>query len=365
MKGLWAGAKGVEGHGQGHFPRLDCGADRAGGARAMTAQDGMEATTRAAPVDAVVIGRNEGERLVACLASLRGRVRRIVYVDSGSSDGSPARAAEAGAEVVALDMNQPFTAARARNAGLARLDGDGWVQMIDGDCSLDPGWIGAALAFAADHPQAVVICGRRRERFPEASVYNRLCDREWNTAIGRAKACGGDALMRLSALRAVGGYEADLIAGEEPDLCLRMARQGGEIWRIDAEMTLHDAAMTRFGQWWKRTRRAGHAFAEGAARHGAGPERHWVAETRRALIWGAGVPLAAVGAGIVHPVGLAVLLLWPLQILRLGWRWRRDGRAGWEAALFTVLGKIAEAQGAIGYWINRMRRRRGGLIEYK
>ncbi len=316
-------------------------------------------------VDAVVIGRNEGARLLASLASLQGQVRRIVYVDSGSTDGSAQAAAEAGAEVVALDMEQPFTAARARNAGLARLTGDGWVQVIDGDCSLDPGWIGTATAFAADHPQAVVICGRRRERFPQGSVYNRLCDREWNTPIGRANACGGDALMRLSALRDVGGYDAELIAGEEPDLCLRLARKGGEIWRIDAEMTLHDAAMTRFAQWWRRSRRAGHAFAEGAARHGAGPERHWVSETRRALFWGLGLPLAAVLAGMIHPAGLALLLAWLAQVLRLGLRWRAEGRPGWEAALFTVLGKIPEALGVVGYWFNRIRRRRARLIEYK
>ncbi|MBL4915903.1 glycosyltransferase family 2 protein [Szabonella alba] len=327
--------------------------------------DAASALAGNTPVDAVVIGRNEGARLLACLASLQGQVRRIIYIDSGSTDGSVEAAARAGAEVVALDMDLPFTAARARNAGLARLQGDGWVQMIDGDCSLDPGWIGAATAFAAGHPQAVVICGRRRERFAQASVYNRLCDREWNTPIGQATACGGDALIRLSALRAVGGYDASLIAGEEPDLCLRLARKGGEIWRINAEMTLHDAAMTRFGQWWNRTRRAGHAFAEGAARHGAGPERHWVAETRRALIWGAGLPLAALSGAALHPAALALLLLWPAQMARLGWRWRAEGRAGWEAALFTVLGKIPEAQGVIGYWLGRMRRRQAGLIEYK
>ena len=38
-------------------------------------------------VDAVVIGRNEGARLIACLDSLQGQVRRVVYVDSGSTDG--------------------------------------------------------------------------------------------------------------------------------------------------------------------------------------------------------------------------------------------------------------------------------------
>ncbi|MEZ5798321.1 MAG: glycosyltransferase family A protein [Paracoccaceae bacterium] len=317
------------------------------------------------PVDAVVIGRNEGARLAVCLAALRGQVRRVVYVDSGSTDGSVALAVAAGAEVVALDMSRPFTAARARNAGLARLGGEGFVQLVDGDCELRPGWIAAALAAFAAHPAAVVVCGRRRERHPEASVWNRLCDREWDTPVGQVRACGGDALMRLAALRAAGGYRDDLIAGEEPELCLRLARAGGEIWRIDAEMTLHDAAMTRFGQWWRRSRRAGHAFAEGAALHGAGPERHWRAETRRALVWGLGVPVAAAALMLVHPAGAALILAWPAQMARLGWRWRRQGRAGAEAAVFTVLGKLPEAQGVLGYWLGRLRGRRRGLIEYK
>ena len=316
-------------------------------------------------IDAVVIGRNEGARLTACLASLRGQVRRVVYVDSGSTDGSVGAAQAAGAEVVALDMTRPFTAARARNAGLARLEGDGFVQLLDGDCELRPGWIAAALRAFADHPRAVVVCGRRRERHPGVSVYNRLCDREWDTPVGQAAACGGDALMRLPALRAAGGYRDDLIAGEEPELCLRLRRAGGEVWRIDAEMTLHDAGMTRLSQWARRCRRAGHAFAEGAALHGSGPERHWVAETRRALLWGLAVPLAAVVAGVLHPAGWLILLAWPLQMLRLAWRWRAGGRAGAEAAVFTVLGKLPEALGVLDYWANRLRGRRRGLIEYK
>ncbi len=179
--------------------------------------------------------------------------------------------------------------------------------------------------------------------------------------MGEAAACGGDALMRLDAVRAVGGYREDLIAGEEPELCLRLRRAGGQVWRIDAEMTLHDAAMTSWRQWWRRTRRAGHAFAEGAALHGAGPERHWVAETRRALLWGAGVPGAAVLAGmLVHPAGFALVLAWPAQVLRL---WRRWGDL--PAALASVAGKVAEAQGVLGFWADRLRGRRRGLIEYK
>lgn len=338
---------------------------RAPYATASLCQAGRPPVTDAAPppeIDAVVIGRNEGARLEACLASLKGRVRRIVYVDSGSTDGSADLARRAGAQVVVLDMGQLFTAARARNAGLARLAADppGFVQLVDGDCAVDAGWLTAALAGFAAHPRAVAVCGRRRERFPAASVYNRLCDAEWATPIGQVPACGGDALMRHAAVMAAGGFRDDLIAGEEPELCLRLRRAGGEIWRLDAEMTLHDAGMTRFGQWWRRSRRAGHAFAAGAALHGRGPERHWVAETRRALIWGAGVPLLAVLAGLVHPAGLLLLLVWPAQVVRLA---RRDG--DWTAAAFSVLGKLAEAQGVLGHALGRLRGRRAKIIEYK
>ncbi|MCB1363410.1 MAG: glycosyltransferase [Rhodobacteraceae bacterium] len=321
----------------------------------------------AAPViDAVVIGRNEGARLTACLASLEGQVRRLVYVDSGSTDGSAEAARLAGAEVVDLDMSRPFTAARARNAGLARLFGAGadFVQLIDGDCVLDRGWIGTAAAFLSGHPRAAAACGRRRESNPEASVFNRLCDREWDTPPGETTACGGDALMRLDALSQAGGFDERLIAGEEPELCLRLRRAGWSVWRLDAEMTFHDADIHRLGQWWQRSRRAGHAFAEGAAMHGNGPERHWVRETRRALIWGAGLPLAALAGAAVSPWALSLLLAWPAQVVRLALR-EGGGRGGWEWAAFTVLGKLPEAQGVLCYRLGRMRGRRAGLMEYK
>lgn len=324
----------------------------------MMQQNTAEQGTSDATVDAVVIGRNEGARLLACLAALQGRVRRLVYVDSGSTDGSVAAATAAGAEVVALDIAQPFTAARARNAGLSHLASDppDFVQMVDGDCALQPGWISAALAAFAAHPAAVVVCGRRRERFAQASVYNALADREWDTPIGPARACGGDALMRYAAVQAVGGYDPGLIAGEEPDLCLRLRAKGGEIWRIDAEMTLHDAAMTRFSQWWRRAVRAGHAFAEGCARHGFD---HWGLETRRALIWGAGLPMAIVLLGLWHPAGWLLALAYPAQVIRLA------RRGGWAWGLFSVIGKFAEARGALGFYASRLRGQRRGLIEYK
>ncbi len=318
-------------------------------------------------IAAVVIGRNEGARLRACLASLGG-VARVVYVDSGSTDGSPDMARAAGAEVVALDTAHPFTAARARNAGLAALETGAvpdFVQVIDGDCRLRAGWLDTARAFLRSAPEAAIACGRRREEDPDASVYNRLIDREWNTPTGRARACGGDALLRLGAVRDAGGYRAGLIAGEEPELCVRLRALGWQIWRLDAEMTWHDAGMTRFGQWWRRCRRTGHAYAEGAALHGAPPERHWRAETRRALIWGGGLPLAALAGAALHPAALLLLAAYPAQVVRLALREGPARRESWAYAAFTVLGKFPEALGVLGFHLARLRGRKPGLIEYK
>lgn len=311
-------------------------------------------------IAAVVIGRNEGPRLLACLDAL-GAFSPVIYVDSGSTDGSVAAAQARGAQVVSLDMALPFTAARARNAGLAAVPQDaGLVQFLDGDCVVQAGWLPQAQGFLEAEPEVAVVCGRRREMYPEASIYNGLIDAEWNSPVGEALACGGDALMRVAPLRAVGGYREDLIAGEEPELCVRLRQAGWRIWRLDAEMTAHDAQILRFGQWWQRTRRAGHAFAEGAALHGAPPEYHWIKEVCRALLWGGvGPVLVIVLVAALGPLGLLAALAYPLQIARL------SRAAGWMTALFTVLGKFAEAQGALGYYWRQLSGGRKRLIEYK
>ena len=316
-------------------------------------------------IGAILIGRNEGKRLLDGIASLAGQVGRIIYVDSGSTDGSVQAARAAGAEVVDLDLSTPFTAARARNAGLEALRAGSnipqFVQFMDGDCLLQDSWLPAALAHLEAHSNIAIVCGRRRERFPEVSVYNWLIDREWNTQTGEAKACGGDALMRMEALDQIGGYNPGLIAGEEPEMCVRLRAAGWRVWRLDAEMTLHDAALTRFGQWWTRIRRGGHAFAEGASLHGAPPERHFVTETRRALIWGTALPvLIVLMALLISPWMLALVLIWPLQVLRL----RRKGHP-WAEAVFFTIGKFAESLGALEFYFNKARGRKAGLIEYK
>lgn len=326
-------------------------------------------------IGVVVIGRNEGERLVRCLQSLPEGID-TVYVDSGSTDNSVTAAKAHGARVVELDMATPFTAARARNAGRAVLPaGCNFIQFVDGDCAVQPGWIEEARRHLESDPGLAAVFGRRREIHPEASRYNWMCDLEWAVAPGEVRYCGGDVMIRAAALDEAGGYPGEMIAGEEPDLSIRMRGRGWTIRCIDREMTLHDAAITRFGQWWKRTVRSGHAYAELADRHRGSSLQDYDRRLRKVLVWGLLLPFAFLASLVFGLVGngfwlliAAALFLLPLaQIARLTMRERK--RHGWRKgawlALFLTLAKPSQAMGWLRYRTGRLRGRRAALIEYK
>ncbi|MDX1914167.1 MAG: glycosyltransferase [Methylophilus sp.] len=321
-------------------------------------------------VGVVVIGRNEGERLVVCLRSLILHTKTVVYVDSGSTDGSVNAAKQLGVTVLNLDLALPFTAARARNAGFDQLltmrSDLKYVQFVDGDCEVVQGWMPAAYGFLQANPQVAVVCGRRRERYPEASIYNHMCDIEWNTPIGEAKACGGDAMMRVDCLKQVGGYRESLIAGEEPELCIRIRHAGFKVWRIDHEMTLHDAAITKFSQWWRRTVRTGHAYAEGVSLYGAPPERHWVRESRRAWIWGGILPLIFMILLVFQPkLALIIVFLYLLQWIKLIYSNKNFSTFSPVYSTFLMIGKLAEMLGQLKFYWLRLLNKHSRIIEYK
>ena len=319
---------------------------------------------------AVVIGRNEGARLKRCLQALSSAAL-VVYVDSGSTDGSPEWArSRRGVDVVELDMARPFTAARARNAGFARMRECApdlrYVQFIDGDCELRPSWPEHAIGFLAQNGSVGAVCGRTREREPDRSIYNWLCEQEWAQPRGEVRAFGGIVMMRVDALAGVGGYREDVIAGEEPELGVRLRSAGWRLWRLDDEMTWHDAAMTRFGQWWRRAVRAGYAYAQGADIHGASAERHWVWESLRALLWGLLLPLGCLAIALLAaPWGWAAFAIYPLQVARQTLRNSGPPRRRIALAWFQVIARFPEAVGLLKYAWNRLLHQQGRLIEYR
>jgi len=207
-------------------------------------------------VGIVVIGRNEGVRLKNCIESLLEYLPYIVYVDSGSTDGSSEFCRSVGAHVVELDLSTAFTAGRARNEGMQELTklypAVALVQFVDGDCVIEDDWISIAQQAIVSQDKTAIVCGRRSELFPEKSIYNRLCDIEWNTPVGETNECGGDFMVRLDAMTQVNGFDPGIVAGEEPDLCFRLRKLGWRIERLSEGMTLHDADIVSFsmsGHW--------------------------------------------------------------------------------------------------------------------
>lgn len=316
----------------------------------------------------VVIGRNEGERLKRCLSSI-GRWP-IVYVDSGSIDGSSQFARSELVDVIDLDPSTPFTAARARNTGLAHLTtlypNLFAVQFLDGDCELAGGWLETATDFLERNAGVAVVFGRLREREPNRSIYNWLCEREWDGPIGDVQSCGGIAMMRVNAIGAVAGFREDLIAGEEPELCMRLRMQRWRICRLDAKMATHDAAIERFGQWWRRAMRSGYAFARGAALHGENTERYAVWEVRRSQFWGLLLPLTGLVLTATFGIsGAAFFLVYPLQFARQLVRTKGTLRDRAALSFFQLLSRFPEAIGQLKYVRDRTFRAPTQIIEYK
>lgn len=332
-------------------------------------------TTEPATAGVVVIGRNEGERLMACLRGLLQQQRPLVYVDSGSTDGSPDNARSIGVAVLQLDAARPFSAARARNEGahvlVQRHPSLAFVQFLDGDCVIAPGWLDAAEAALRADDACAIVFGHLQERHPEVSIYNRLCALEWRSPSGPLVNFGhlvGITMVRRSVFESLGGFNPDMIAGEDPDFGVRVGLAGHGVCKLDAQMASHDADIHHFSQWWKRSVRAGHAIGQRAQLHADDPSRDGTKERRSTWFWGALLPLLIVLTASATK-GLSLLLL--AGYVMLGWRIARyrlsigdTHREARLCAVFTVLAKFANVLGLLKYQFNRLRGR-VRIIEYK
>ncbi|MEX6632101.1 glycosyltransferase [Hyphococcus lacteus] len=325
--------------------------------------------TDASSVGFVAIGRNEGGRFKACLEALLSVGERVVYVDSGSHDDSVEFAQGKGANVVELTTDIPFTAARARNAGfdalIAKWPDTERVMFIDGDCILCDGFVASANRHLEKNQDTAIVTGRCRERFPEATIYNRLCEIEWNGPIGEISACGGIFLVRTKNFKSVGGFNPTIIAAEDDDFCVRVREDGSRILRIDADMCLHDADIHHFRQWWQRMVRAGHAFAQLGEIHPG----YFKAQRRRAWGWGFFLPvLSLLLVPMTWGLSLLLLFLYPLSLFRTRSGLIAAGIAAQHAtlaALFMTLSKFPNLKGIIDYRVKKLKRRNIGIVEYK
>src|SRR5205814_9062036 len=110
-----------------------------------------------------------------------------------------------------------------------------------------------------------------------------------------------------------------------------------------------DADMTRFSQWWRRARRSGHAYAQGAALHGRSGNRLFVRDCRRIWFWGLILPLVALGlAWPTRGISAALLALYPLVALRIYFAGRRRGWSGRDARLYSFFPVLAKVRALAG-----------------
>jgi GT2 family glycosyltransferase len=325
-----------------------------------------------AQVAVVLIGRNEGERLRKALESIPNGLQ-IVYVDSRSTDDSVTLAKEKGCIVVELDMSLPFTAARARNEGFAALIHHTahieYVQFIDGDCEIAHDWLPKAIAALANQEGVALVCGRRWEKYPQSSHYTSVIDMEWQTPLGYIEACGGDFLIRVSAFQEVEGFDSSWIAGEEPELCLRLRQRGWKLLRIDHDMTFHDAHITRFLQLWRRSIRSGHAFAEGFWNYGLTQEHYCLKQVLSILFWSFFLPSTILITFIrSHGLSSIAFLFYLIPYSRMISFQQQKGYSRPQARLYAKLIltlKFAEFFGILTFLYRRLFRRERVLIEYK
>ncbi len=321
----------------------------------------------------VVIGRNEGDRLKRCLQSVLPQTANIVYVDSGSSDGSVDYARLQKIEVVELDMSVPFSAGRARNIGfdclLDKHPDLELVQFIDGDCELLSGWIDAAVLFLAENSGYAIVTGRVKERYPERSLYNWLCDIEWAKEPGDILSCGGIFMVRVPAFRSVDGFNASMIAGEEPELCYRLRQRDWRLHSLSRLMTLHDANILHFYQWWKRMIRGGYAYAQGYYLHRKEKNPHQKQQTIRIVFWAAVIPLFTLSSFFLIGFWAFLFLgLYPAQVLRLVPQMTKRGGSfygGLLLAFFNVLLKFPQFFGILQFYKRKFLSEKQHIIEYK
>ena len=323
----------------------------------------------------VIIGRNESARLPATFASVKAAAIPFVYVDSGSHDASVAIAESAGAAIVNLDPVRPFTAARARNEGLAALVSQHpdltYGMFLDGDCVLDAGFVTLGIEALDANPDCAIVVGQLSEASPDTSIYARMCSVEWTAPVGPItdfNSFGGIMLVRIIDFQRVGGFNGAMIAGEDPEFAVRLALAGRKAIRIDAPMARHRADIVRFGQWWQRAVRGGHAMAHRYHLHGQSRLQDCKRQYWSTIFWGGSVPAVSI---LLAPFtrGLSLLLLAGFGVLsaRMTAHYRRTGARpllAVQLAGFGILAKFANFVGVLRFFLHRLRGKTE-LLEYK
>jgi len=319
-------------------------------------------------IGVVVIGRNEGSRLILCLDSILKVNVPCVYIDSQSTDSSIHEAEKRNIKNLVLDKSAPVNASRARNTGFKLLIENystiEYVHFIDADCELHSDWLKHAVAALDEVDNRAVVCGRLHEKDKDKNIYTRLCDIDWYVPPGDINACGGISTIKRQVFEEMQGFDESLIAGADPELYFRISQAGYDLYCLSVDMGTHDSNMQHFSQYWNRSVKTGYGYAHNKYQWGG-----WDRQYKSAMVWGGAIPsviLLGVLSGYFYTV--LALIVYPLQIIRIflqPFKMNLKNKDKLIYASFCVLGKFSEFRGIIRYyWVSFLKKEQS-IIEYK
>lgn len=192
-------------------------------------------------ISVIVIGRNEGARLDACLSSAQRALRmlsyELIYVDSRSTDDSVAIARARGARCFVLE-EEDTTAGLGRYAGTRAAHGE-YLLFLDGDMQLQPGFVEQAMMrMAAGGCDGV--CGIREDRYMKGGTVVSVRENYFGCTQERtAPEFGGAIFLSAEALNRCGGWSTDTVACEEAELHARLLAAGCTIIELPVPMIIH------------------------------------------------------------------------------------------------------------------------------
>lgn len=163
----------------------------------------------------------------------RGWESELIVCDNNSTDATAAFAREEGAHVVFERINQ---ISRARNAGAAAATGD-WLIFVDADSQPSPELFGdVADAIASDR----CLAGGCIVHLDVYGPGSRAVISLWNliSRVGRLMA-GSFIFCERAAFREIGGFSAEIFAGEELDLSRKLHRLARERRKRIIILTAH------------------------------------------------------------------------------------------------------------------------------
>lgn len=254
----------------------------------------------AADVTVVVPALNATPEMISGVVEGCPGVAAVIVVDDGSPE---ALAAVGGARVLRLRSNAG--PAVARNAGLAAATTP-LVAFVDTDVTLSPGWLDPLLAHFADEKVAMVAPRVASQPGPGRVAAYEATHSPLDLGEEPARVAPGTRVsyvpaatlvVRRDVMRAVGGFDRALRAGEDVDLVWRIVEAGHRV-RYEPASVVHHAPRPNLERMLAQRVKYGYSAAALAKRHGAAALAPVRVSGWSAALWGlliAGFPAAAAG----------------------------------------------------------------------